>query len=341
MKKMIHALRRFGPWIFVSEYLISPLYGVIWEYVINAPGKLLFLRSAYRGRRGDPALAAAGVTVARTPELTALAQRLRASLSKDAIDKARAEMLATNSEYSVDIFETLDAKSRVELTKFALSPVVLGPVMSYLRVAPRLLIPKILFNIPRPHLSEEGSKLWHRDVGYGYRGLMLFLALTDVDDESGPYYAMGTDVIPRHADIPKTLDPGLDVWRRYRTTNEEMGAHVDMTRATKLSGPAGTAAWVDGGNCYHKGGHCTVRERLMLFLEFATDDGDESLHVPGWSAFVDTNDPELRQLASDPLIAYITAPSDTAIMRRWKLWRLSKAAYRVALRYYMRPRLVA
>jgi len=163
--------------------------------------------------------------------------------------------------------------------------------------------------------------------------MTLFMCLSEVDDDSGPYFAIGTDQVPFHAEVPKThIDPSLPVWKRYRLGDDEMFAYVDPGVVVRLAGDVGTTIMVDSGACYHKGGYCKSRERLMLQIRYVTDDGDAA--VPGWAGFVDLTRPDVAALLDDPLCRYMISSGDSSLVRRLGLYRLCKAIYLRVMRYY-------
>jgi hypothetical protein len=335
MRTLAHRLRSWVPWAWLMSHVAAPAYALIWEYLVNVRGKRLYLRSRY-ARAGDPGLRRAGVKIFTSPGFTEFASRLRVSMPDAILDDARRELLATPDGFSTDVYPLFDDTIRTEVVKFALSEPVLQAVLGYLRVVPRMRCPNVLLNVARPELGEEGSKLWHRD-GYTYRCLTLFMCLSDVDGESGPYWAIGIDRLPIHADVAKPhLDSSLSVWRRFRITNEEMSAYVDMADAVELSGPAGTTVFVDSGNCYHKGGYARTKDRLMLQLRYVTDDGDADL--PAWSTFANLEHPDVRPLLADPVVRYMTGSGNASLMRRLRLWRPLRVVYRQVIRYNARPK---
>ena len=56
-------------------------------------------------------------------------------------------------------------------------------------VFPILAKMTVYHNIPRPGSSIRGAMNWHKD-DFGYKSLDLFLNITDIDENSGPLYAL-------------------------------------------------------------------------------------------------------------------------------------------------------
>jgi hypothetical protein len=337
MGSAVNRLRRSSPWVWLVGAVAAPAYAFFWEYVVNLPGKLLYLRSEYRGPT-DAELRDRSLTCVQTVELATLADLLRAKIPGTLLESERQRLLAKKDEaegFSADLFAALDNDTRAAILKFALSPAMLAYVIPYFRVVPRLRSPNILFNIVRSELSEEGSKLWHRD-GWTYRSLTIFTCLSEVNDGAGPYFAIGTDQVPFHADVPKdAIDPTLSIWKRYRLNDDDVFRFVDRRKVAKLTGPPGSTILVDSGACYHKGGYCTTHDRLMLQIRYVTDDGDADLAgIDSWVAMT----PELAALREDPICRHLCGSGNATLLRRFRLWRILKPLYRKILRYYLKPR---
>jgi len=336
--RKLYPLRGLGPWIWFVSSVGTPLYRLLWEYAINFRGKRLYSLSHYREVRDDD-LDRRGFTFLYDPELMVLARLVREGITSEIIERERQSLLATTGElsYTTDLFPSLSNDARAAILRIALHPHVLKYVMSYLKVAPRMRPAGVLFNIVRSELGEEGSKLWHRDA-YSYRCLTLLMCLSEVDDSSGPFFIIGKDQIPFHAEVPKTcIDPLQSPWKRYRLSDEEIFPYVDQSEIRKLTGEIGTAILWDSGACYHKGGCCKAKERLLLEIRYVTDDGDADL--PGWANVVDLARQDVAPLVANPLCRHMLAPGDTSLIRRLQFFRVLKTIYFRALRYHARPKM--
>lgn len=253
---------------------IAPVFEVFWEYVFNVREKSLYLGSGFAGR-GCAALNHAGITILRDePDFRAFALWLRSRIPNEAIAKRRERALQDERElsYVLSLNDTLDEHTRIEVLKFALSAVVLQSVLPYFRVAPRVGSIGVMLNVTKPELGQVGSKAWHRD-GAQYKALNIFMCLSEVDDDSGAYYAIGKNHIPLHAFVPDEPRDraSLSAWTKWRHTDDHMRKFVAESAATKLAGPSGTTALVDPGALYHKGGYCKTRDRIMLQIGYVTD----------------------------------------------------------------------
>lgn len=336
-----YRLRRNRGWAALISWVWTPLYQLLWEYGLNFRGKWLYFTSPYR-RFHDRDLDRHGAKiVSDSPAFTSFAHRLREKIPQRIIGQERDKMLARKDEASFvsGMFQYLDESTRLDILQFALSPEVLRYAIGYLRVAPRLQEPTLMFNVARTDLPEEGSKLWHRD-SFHYKSVKLMIALSDVDDTAGPNYVVGHDQAPYWAEIPKRVIPGgISEWARLRLSDEEIGAYVDLGRTYKLSGGIGTTSIQDACRCYHKGGHCTGKDRLILQLDYVTDDGTGQ--PPPASTWVDIKHPSLKPLLASGLNRFIVGEAGVRMrgfLRRARVYGALRALYYRQMFYFRSPR---
>ena len=129
--------------------------------------------------------------------------------------------------------------------RFGTDPLVLAPVIEYLGMVP------ILFNlfVTRAHQEEIVVNSAHRfhidpeDV----RSFKVFVHLTDVDEDCGPFHALPSGLTSQVlADVDYAGISYLDDDRVA-----ELAGWDNVVRAT---GPAGTVAFADTTRCLHFGG---------------------------------------------------------------------------------------
>ena len=129
--------------------------------------------------------------------------------------------------------------------RFGTDPLVLAPVVEYLGMVP------ILFNlfVTRAHQQEIVVNSAHRfhidpeDV----RSFKVFVHLTDVDEDCGPFHALPSGL------TAKVLDEVDYAGVSYLDDDRvaELAGWENVVRAT---GPAGTVAFADTTRCLHFGG---------------------------------------------------------------------------------------
>lgn len=125
------------------------------------------------------------------------------------------------------------------------TPLILGPVVRYLGMMP------ILFNmfVTRAHTTELLPNTAHRfhidpeDI----RSFKVFVHLTDVDDDCGPFHALPADL------STEVLD-AVDYRGVSFLDDERVAGLVGWDAVVKVTGPPGTVALADTTRCLHFGG---------------------------------------------------------------------------------------
>ena len=148
--------------------------------------------------------------------------------------------------------------------QFALHTRILQIANAYFGMYTRLRA----YNVWHTFVSGSGarqSQLWHRDRE-DLLILKVFVYLNDVDDGAGPFtYAPGTHKKGAIQRIPESFDEnGV-----RRSTDEQMAAVVPAARWIKAIGPRSSIIFADTHG-YHKGGHCTERDRIMYHCMFTS-----------------------------------------------------------------------
>lgn len=253
---------------------LSPLFVWFWKNLLHPQARLLYLLGEYRGVCSHELKSRAFECYEAVPEFVTFAQWLRKQIPDGLLNQAREKLLACKDEGAFT--ETLDLalseETRIALLKFAQSPEVLKRVIPYFGLIPRIDTVFVMFNIPRPELGgPEGSQRWHRD-GDIYKMLSLYVCLTDLDENSGLYSAVTESSLKYRQAVPiEVVDSGQSLWKNGRHSDEYLKKYVPETEWVSLKGPVGTAALVDSASCYHKGGFCKQRERLLLQINYIAD----------------------------------------------------------------------
>jgi hypothetical protein len=122
---------------------------------------------------------------------------------------------------------------------------VLAPIVRYLGMMP------ILFNMfvtraATTELQVTSAHLFHLDPE-DVISFKVFVHLTDVDDDCGPFHALP-------ADLSRPILAERDYRGVDRLTDEEIDRLVGWDKVVKVTGPAGTVAFADTTRCLHFGG---------------------------------------------------------------------------------------
>jgi hypothetical protein len=169
-----------------------------------------------------------------------------------------------------------DACAHPELLEFALSPAVLQTVSKYLAAVPILLDLRLLWT--QENETEMRSQQFHFDTEDASQ-VKVFLHVTDVDEETGPF-----TLIPAAASERVARSIGYEAGRIDDAALAACGAGGD---AKAMTGPAESGFFVDTARCLHFGSRRNRNQRIVLLAHFT------SYHAPRitpatWAPAVET-----------------------------------------------------
>ncbi len=146
--------------------------------------------------------------------------------------------------------------------KLALSPAIIDVANTYMGMYTELVFNNLQKTIPTTERTH--SRNWHRDP-QEYSIVKVFLYLSDVDDEAGPFtyvpksapgYKPYGDLFPQQ--VPEGSYPG----------NEALEAAIPKEDIKPQTGPAGTLIFCNT-NGLHYGGVTKSKERIMFTMSYA------------------------------------------------------------------------
>lgn len=151
--------------------------------------------------------------------------------------------------------------------RFALNKAVLGVANSYFQMYTRLHRVIVWHTFPS-RMPARDSQLWHRDPEDRHV-LKVFVYLTDVDDEAGPFvYARGSH--PKGPARRREPEFFFESGKTVRRSNDaQMARVVPPDRWATCVGGKGTMIFADTRG-YHKGGLARRHERIMYFCTFVS-----------------------------------------------------------------------
>ena len=140
--------------------------------------------------------------------------------------------------------------------RFALQAPVLAALAEHYGELPRFDYVSLIHSGP-----VEGelkySQLWHRDYD-DTKVVKLFVYLTDVGDEDGPFTF-----------IPGPQSDRVGFSRRSHRADSDIARHVDLGAAVRMMGKKLTAFMVETSRCLHMGSRVAPgHERLMYMASF-------------------------------------------------------------------------
>lgn len=178
------------------------------------------------------------VAVVQLIEESRAAREEAAALARDrkaTVDNRALEFPVLGSEFAAD----------GPVIRFGTDPLVLAPVVEYLGMVP------ILFNlfVTRAHQEElvvDSAHRFHVDPE-DVRSFKVFVHLTDVDEDCGPFHALPAGL------TAKVLDD-VDYAGISYLDDDRVAELAGWDNVVRATGPAGTVAFADTTRCLHFGG---------------------------------------------------------------------------------------
>lgn len=257
--------------------------GPTWRYGVNLGPTLRWRRDRRGAEARTGGLTSAllgdldrdGIAVTRLDDLvgedaaTALLDATRQARADGAaeVDAARSRRNeaddGTPKPFVVEVLGGAPPDPAGPLGCFALDPAVLAVVHGYYGMHVRWRYQDIWHTFVTDQPPSQ-SQLWHRDPEDRLI-LKVFVALEDVDAGAGPFhYAPGTHAKGRARRRP---DATVVDGRTPRSDDAQMARVVPPDRWVQAVGPAGTVVFADTRG-FHKGGHATERERVLLVTQY-------------------------------------------------------------------------
>ena len=112
---------------------------------------------------------------------------------------------------------------------------------------------------------------WHRDT-FGFKNLDFFMAVTDIDDDSGPFFCLEKKVRAGTFLSFSNVVSNFKKGERGKVSLENFSKYFKNENILKLSGSSGNAIFLDSFSCYHRGGYCKEKERVTLRLCYQSHD---------------------------------------------------------------------
>ena len=278
----IKKIKSLKIWKHLLLYILKPIYQFVWEYIINVEGKLLYFFWFRKNKQNYFNLNNEDQLIVNNEEkFYKLASDIKLACdneilkkSKDDIKKRSTNQNLTNSgenSYKNNINYLLSEDIKKKIFSFACSEKIISTAAKHLKVFPVLNRIEVYHNLPIKPENIRGAMMWHRD-DFGYRSLDLFIAVSNIDDDNGPLYAIKKieklgvfSKISNTIENPVAGERGKIKDQNFKTYLSDMGKIV-------FKGNTGSGLFIDSFTVYHKGGHCTKNERLMLRFSYTTPD---------------------------------------------------------------------
>jgi len=172
-------------------------------------------------------------------------------------------------DFLLSILSGPDFRDHPELVRFMVARPIVEAVARYLGSVPVLSGAHLWWS--PPNASTRSSQLFHNDRE-DTEQLKLFLHVTAVSEQSGPL-----TLLPVRSSRRVRRRLGGHKRRLSDAEIERTGALADRIR---LTGEAGSAAFVDTSSCLHYGSRGNRSDRLMLAIQFLRFDSPRRATLP-------------------------------------------------------------
>ena len=284
MKNLFLKIKRTKIWKNFIMYAFKPLYTLIWEFIINFEGKFLYINNI-KNKKNFLKLYLADndkFLIEKNLKLISIASKINENLNKEFLDQMKSKIknmerpsdhyLHGKENYKINMFPYLNEDTQETIINFAIDEWNINFVAKYLKVLPVISSIYVNLNIPIKDTEERGPMLWHKD-DFGFKSLDLFLPLKDMSEESGPLFYMKKKnelgIFHKYEDAITNPKKGE---RNKIDINTFENSYKNKNDIRKFIGKIGEAIFIDSFNCYHRGGFCSSKERLMMRITYQTPD---------------------------------------------------------------------
>ena len=280
-------LKKTYTWKFFIQNLFYPIYNIIWQYLINFNAKILYFIWFFKKRKfielnkNDKILIKDNEILKNISKkilkecLPLLENSKKKILSEEYKTKLSEEVGPTSVEaeipYRISMYENLSENLKKEIITFASSDLMISTAANYMGIFPILTRVQVDHNTPREGAKIRGAMHWHRDT-FGFKNLDFFMAVTDINDENGPFYAMEKKVKAGTFLAFSNLVSVTKKGERGKVSSEEFFKYFKDETFLKLEGNGGNAIFLDSFSCYHRGGYCKSGDRITLRFCYQSHD---------------------------------------------------------------------
>ena len=276
------------------KYILMPFYSIFWHYLLNLLDKILLILYNLFTNRVEylKFYNNTKILLEDKKNFKYIANEINKSLPKELIENSIEKIKSDSykvqlkedfkneahaqNPFTIDIFDQLSDECKSKIINFASSDYIIKTAANYLGVFPILARIHLNLNIPT-NKKPSASQLWHRD-DFGYKNLDFFIAVSEIDKTNGPLKVLKKrDPFKIFLRINNEINSKL-TGERGKIKDENFfnifGKEIDTL---SFEGKSGTAIALDSIRNYHKGGFCLEKNRIVLRINFMTNDSTYNL----------------------------------------------------------------
>ena len=282
---MIKKIKNTLIWYYVIRIFIFPVYNFVWTNIINFKARFLYFLWFQKDREFIDLKKNDGILkITEHPIFDEISKNVLIACNKQILSKAENEIneylnknynQSNNKEnrYMTEIYDYLDFETKKKIIDFASSELMISTAANYIGVFPILSKVLVDFKIPKNYENKRGAMLFHKDE-YGYKSLDIFMAINDIDENTGPLRTIKTkfDKIGPFSSVIENnndLTPGNRGKKKDETINKNKSIKKEVI---SIEGKSGTSIFIDSFKYYHAGGHCKKKKRIVMRILYSTID---------------------------------------------------------------------
>ncbi len=283
----IKLIKKTQLWKFIIQFVFYPIYNLFWQYILNFQAKILYFLWILKKKNYIDLSNNDKILVKDNNDFINLSQKILHEV-KPLLENSKNKILSSEFKetlskkigptsveaelpYRISLYEQLSENLKKEIINFASSEFMITTAARHMKIFPILTRVQVDHNIPRPEGKIRGAMYWHRDT-FGFKNLDFFMAVTDIDDNNGPFYCLEKKIRAGTFLAFSNVVSNFKKGERGKVSLEEFSNYFKNENILKLSGNSGSAIFLDSFSCYHRGGYCKERERVTLRLCYQSHD---------------------------------------------------------------------
>lgn len=283
----IKLIKKTQLWKFIIQFIFYPIYNLFWQYILNFQAKILYFLWILKKKNYIDLSNNDKILVKDNNDFINLSQKILHEV-KPLLENSKNKILSSEFKetlskkigptsveaelpYRISLYDQLSENLKKEIINFASSEFMITTAAKHMKIFPILTRVQVDHNIPRPEGKIRGAMYWHRDT-FGFKNLDFFMAVTDIDDNNGPFYCLEKKIRAGTFLAFSNVVSNFKKGERGKVSLEEFSNYFKNENILKLSGNSGSAIFLDSFSCYHRGGYCKERERVTLRLCYQSHD---------------------------------------------------------------------
>ena len=287
LRKFLKDLKKTYIWKFFIQYFFYPFYNIFWQFFLNFEAKILYILWSTKKRDFINLSKKNEIVITNNETFKDLSKKIsnetnlliedcKKKILSEEYKKKLSEELGLNltdaeMPYRASLYDDLSENLKSEIVKFASSEMMISTAAKHMGIFPILTRVQVMLNIPRQNANRRGAMYWHRDT-FGFKNLEFFMAVTDIDDENGPFYCLEKKINVNTFLTFQNLVSTTKKGERGKVSLEEFSKHFKDNETLKFSGKSGTAIFIDTFSTYHRGGFCKSKDRVIFRLCYQSHD---------------------------------------------------------------------